>query len=290
MCYTDIHSSSRALVTDKQLYDAVGFQLEDVAPAGMKIYKCWDTFGQDVAEQTKSAFSLENSTDLAIYDLFAVEPERGHRFGSAMGFYTRGDSWDMRHLAAAYDWKASDFDYPGALLVDMGGGHGQISYFLARETKHLKFLVQDLPKVVEVGKNQVPDDLKDRVQFEAHSFFEPQPEKELAPVAFFLRFITHNWSDKYCIKIFQALRSAMQPGSKILIYEYILEDGPVKDLSTRYGFQADIIMCALYNALERRRVDFERLLEAADSRFQLSSVRRPPGNTQICIVEIKWQG
>ncbi len=193
-------------------------------------------------------------------------------------------------VAAAYDWKASDFDYPGALLVDMGGGHGQISYFLARETKHLKFLVQDLPKVVEVGKNQVPDDLKDRVQFEAHSFFEPQPEKELAPVAFFLRFITHNWSDKYCIKIFQALRSAMQPGSKILIYEYILEDGPVKDLSTRYGFQADIIMCALYNALERRRVDFERLLEAADSRFQLSSVRRPPGNTQICIVEIKWQG
>jgi hypothetical protein len=62
---------SRQLVTYPELFDAVGFQLEDVAPAALKLPKVWDLHGQDVYEQAKSAFSFENRSDLPIFGIYA---------------------------------------------------------------------------------------------------------------------------------------------------------------------------------------------------------------------------
>jgi tRNA1(Val) A37 N6-methylase TrmN6 len=38
-----------------------------------------------------------------------------------------------------------------AVIIDVGGGVGTISMALAREHEHLKFIIQDLPAVVEDG-------------------------------------------------------------------------------------------------------------------------------------------
>ncbi|KAF2877121.1 O-methyltransferase-domain-containing protein [Massariosphaeria phaeospora] len=285
-------ASSRKLATDSQLHDSVGLQLEDIAPAALRLPKVWNRHGHDVGEQSRTAFSMENQSDLPTFGIYAAEPERGRRFGSAMGHYTKGDSWDLRHILTAFDWTAPELDYPGATIVDIGGGHGQISYFLAQHTKHVRFVVQDLPEVVEVGRSQrsqVSDTLKSRVDFLAHSFLEPQQATEDPPAAFLLRYILHNWSDKYAVQILQNLRPALRPGTKILIYEYVLEDKPVTDLSARFGFQLDMIMAAMFNGKERRRVDFEKLLKAADSRFVLNAVRMASGRT-MHIVEVVWTG
>lgn len=52
-------------------------------------------------------------------------------------------------------------------------------------------------------------------------FFGPQ--KEAADI-YFLRWIFHNWSNKYSIKILQALVPAMRPGSKLVINDYLLPE------------------------------------------------------------------
>lgn len=283
-------ASSRKLVTDKHLFDAVGFQLEDVAPSAMKLPALWNKFGQDVDDQEPTAFTLENNTDLSIYNFYATQPERGRRFGSAMEFFTYNDNWDLRHMLGAFDWTSPDFDQPGAVLVDVGGGHGQVSYYLARNTKNIRFLVQDMPPVIERAKTQVLEEFKDRVNFAAHDFFEPQPAAGAGPVHFFLRYIVHNWSDKYCIQILNNLRPALKPGSRILIMEFVVPDGPVKDLSDRFGFQVDMVMATLYNALERRAIDFEQVIKAADSRFELKGIRTAPGSTAGSVLEIVWNG
>jgi SAM-dependent methyltransferase len=282
--------SSRQLALRPQFYEAVGFQLEDVAPAAFKLPKTWAKYGQEDGEQSHSAFSVENMSDKTIYDIYASEPKRGRRFGDAMQFYTQDDSWDLHHILASFDWKGVEFDRPGASVVDVGGGQGQISYFLARHSQNLRFIVQDLPHVLDVAREEVPQEVRQRVTFEAHDFFEPQVARDAAPVAFLLRHILHNWSDGYCVKILRALRPALSPGARILIIEYVLEDGPVKDLSTRFGFQLDMIMASLFTAQVRRVIDFERLLRLADSRFEIKRVGKPPGPTLHSVIEIEWDG
>lgn len=270
------------------MHEAIGFQLEDVAPAALKLPKAWNIYGQDDGEPNHCAFSVENKSDQGTYDIYAIETARGRRFGAAMQFYTQDESWDLHHLLTSNDWK--EFDQPGAFIVDVGGGQGQVSHYLARNSQHLRFIVQDLPGVIEVGRAKVPDDIGERVSFQVHDFFDSQTATDSAPAAFFLRNILHNWSDKYCLKILQALRPALRPGTRILIDEYVLEDGPVKDLSKRFGFQVDMIMASLYNAQVRRVADFEQLFNSADRRFKIKRVGKAPGPTSHSIVEVEWTG
>jgi hypothetical protein len=39
-----------------------------------------------------------------------------------MQFFTVGDSWELRHVLAAFDW--TSLDKPGTTVVDIGGGFG----------------------------------------------------------------------------------------------------------------------------------------------------------------------
>lgn len=69
----------------------------------------------------------------------------------------------------------------------------------------------------EIWPRQNPTALKaGRVQFQPHDFFEPNPV-EHADV-YWLRYILHDWSDEYCVRILSAIKSAMGPRSRILIW------------------------------------------------------------------------
>ena len=56
----------------------------------------------------------------------------------------------------------------------------------------------------------------------AHSDFF-QPQKESADI-FFLRWIFHNWSNKYSLQILRNLIPAMKPGTKIIINDFLLPE------------------------------------------------------------------
>ena len=126
---------------------------------------------------------------------------------------TQGSLYDINHLIDGYDWGA--FDRPGGCVVDVGGGHSGISQALARATKHLYFVVQDLKGTVAEGIKLLPDDLSDRVQFMPHDFFEEQPIRHAN--IYFFRFILHNWSDKYAARILEKPIPAMKDGSRVVI-------------------------------------------------------------------------
>lgn len=81
----------------------------------------------------------------------------------------------------------------------------------------------------------------------------------------------------------------MSQGSEVLIYEYVLEDHGVTDLTDRFGYQLDTIMATAFNAQERTREEYHRILQVADSRFVLQAVRRPLRRT-MSILEVCWSG
>jgi hypothetical protein len=119
-------------------------------------------------------------------------------------------------------------------------------------------------------------DLNGRVTFMPHDFFAPQPVTGAA--AYLLRYITHNWSDEDCVRIFRALVPALEkspPETRLLINDVVL---PALGESSRYHEnrmrQIDITMMLVLGAKQRTQEQFQCLLSEADARLKVSSVFR----------------
>ena len=221
---------SRSLSTDPEFFEAVGLLIDEFAPASNALIDAIDTY-PDSREPTHTGYNLANNTPLPIYQFLLQHPERMRRFGMGMRYFTRGEGWDLKHLRAGYDWDA--IDKPGGVVVDVGGGQGAVSKFLAASTRHVRFIVQDSAAVTDSGEAALPEDLKGRVEFMPHDFFTEQPIK--GADVYFMRWILHNWSDKYCLQILRNLVPALKKGARVVLYEFLLPDEPVTKLTQKQG-------------------------------------------------------
>lgn len=174
------------------------------------------------AEPHETGWCVENETSDSLFEFLGKHPDRARRFEAGMRWFTTGGVWDLKHLLSVYDW--SSLDKPGFVLVDVGGGQGGVAQFLAKSTKELHFYVQDLSGTVEHGFETLPPEFKGRIEFVANDFFFEQTIKDAD--VYFLHWVLHNWSDKYAIKILQALVPALKKGTKILVYDVVQSERP----------------------------------------------------------------
>ncbi len=144
----------------------------------------------------------------------------------------------------------------GATVVDVGGGSGTIASKIAGAHPKLRFVVQDLPSIVEKGKMVKACKFADGVVLiillatrrsgarraveisgyaqccileaihpvlllpAAHDFFEPNPVKN--PDVFMMKRITHDWSDANVKKILQHLRDAAGTNTRLVSADRIV--------------------------------------------------------------------
>lgn len=225
-------ATSRLLATDSDAMDAIGMITHEFVPVCGRFGDALAEFGPaDCSgnnEPTKAASALIHNGS-TMYEYLAQNPDRARRFGAGMRYFGRGQGWDLGYLVHGFPW--SEFDTPGTTLVDVGGGHGTVSQALASATEHLHFVVQDLPGTVRDGAAALPSPLAGRISFEAHDFFEPQLRK--GTDIFFLRWILHNWSDERALRILKSLIPGMKNGTRVIIYEFVLSDGPETRLSRK---------------------------------------------------------
>ena len=122
------------------------------------------------------------------------------------------------------------------IIYKVGGSNGFVSVGLASAFPQLHFIVQDFEEVV--ASANVSADHKDRIRFMAHDFLSEQPIKN-ADVYLF-RWIFHNWSDMYCIRILRNLIPALKGGAIILINDNVLPEpgtlGSWQEERLRYVF------------------------------------------------------
>ena len=144
---------------------------------------------------------------------FSKDPDRARHFAQAMSLIQKTPGMGPSALIDAYPWAEAK------TLVDLGGSHGATSIALARHNPGLKCIVQDLPETI--GSAIVPEALHGRVEFMAHDLFSPQ---QTSADIYFLRWIFHDWSDKYCIDILRNLIPAMKPGARVLVNEFVLPE------------------------------------------------------------------
>ena len=153
-----------------------------------------------------------------MFDELSKDPIRAQRFARSMSLISITLGMGPSTLINAYPW--ADFE----TLVDLGGSHGATSIALAQHYPNLKSTVQDLPETIQ----SAPQGLDGRVKFTAHDFFSPQP---ISADIYFLRWILHDWSDKYSNKILQNLIPALKPGARILVNEFCLPEPGMIPLS-----------------------------------------------------------
>ena len=73
---------------------------------------------------------------------------RFHRFTTAMKH--SAERFPPSIYTESLDWKSLP---PDSVVVDVGGGVGKVTYELHKVFPHLKYVVQDLPPVIEDAKH-----------------------------------------------------------------------------------------------------------------------------------------
>ncbi|KAI1744414.1 S-adenosyl-L-methionine-dependent methyltransferase [Xylaria scruposa] len=233
-------------------------------------------------EPNETAFSLANNENISIYDVFTREPERALDFASGMRAFGSLSKFHIDRVVEAYDWESLG----QATLVDVGGSQGGLAIAVAKEHRKLRFIVQDMAKVVEGAHAAVPADFQNRISFMAHDFFTLQT---VTADVYILRTVLHNWADKYCVIILRSLVPALQPGARILINDICLpKPGSMPAHRERDLRCMDLSMGALFNAQERDLLEWKALLAQADSRFVLQRVIQSD-RSALAIIEVVWK-
>ncbi|KAF4633303.1 hypothetical protein G7Y89_g4822 [Cudoniella acicularis] len=274
---------SKALVDLPPFESFVGFVGDEVCPAGTRMVDAMVKWpGSE--EPNHTGFQLAEGTDLRLFDIIVKDPKRRQQAAECFAFAHSGSEYSIRHLLENFEWGVA----AEGLLVDVGGGAGTAAIEIARYLSKIKCVVQDLPEVVAGAV--VPEDLQlgERLRFMAHDFFQDQPLR--GADIYHLRWILHDWSDKYALKILQRLIPALKSGAKILVSDICLSPPcvltPYQERSAR---TQDMVMKQVQNAKERDAEEWATLFKQADPRFKLEDIKKPAGslNAIICAV---WTG
>ncbi|XXH01443.1 hypothetical protein Hte_007803 [Hypoxylon texense] len=256
------HTKASRLLARPDIRDWARAGTEELGPAGGK------------------GFTLAHNTTGSIFDVIGESPERAVRFANAMKVMASKPEFDLSYVTDYYDWGSLG----NAQVVDVGGAKGHLALALAHRYKDLRIVVQDMANVVE---NADAGDLGERVRFMAHDLFDRQT---VCSDVFFFRWIFHNWSDRYCIRILKAQMSALKPGARLIVQEAIMpEPGTVAQWKERDFRAMDLEMAYTFNARERTLADWTALFEEADPGFVLKSVIEPIGSA-MGILEFVWEG
>ncbi|KAM4065173.1 o-methyltransferase [Hirsutella rhossiliensis] len=281
-------AASRELAQDAALQDWVGFNGEDLFPSAAKVLDSLKAHPEATSLTTTGFnFAFDTIGKEPMFVTFGKDGARARRMGGAMASLTEGEGYEVDHFKDNYDM--SEIDEKGGTFVDIGGSHGFVCVDLAKKWKKMTFVVQDLPKTVDSAPKPVCDDesVAARIQLQAHDFFEEQPVK--GADVYFFRWIIHNYSTPYAVKLLKNLVPALKPGSRVVINDHCLRDpGAEKPWDEKLIRGMDMVMLTLLNAQEREEHEFRALFRAADERFVFKGVTRTEG-CRMSIIEAVWE-
>ncbi|KAI9066884.1 S-adenosyl-L-methionine-dependent methyltransferase [Trametes sanguinea] len=214
----------------------------------------WLLPSKDKSAKAATPFNLAYNTDEGYYS-WLEHPENAGKLARASGAMSAARIMEGGVSIAdksVYPW---DTLPQNSVVVDVGGGIGSVSVQLAKPYPHLRLVVQDLQKTIDLAPKiwgSTHKDLFDsgRVSYQVQDFFKPQPAALNVPgvgavkhaAAYIVTRVLHNWPDAQCIAILKNLRAAAGPDTKLIIHEMIIplacEDPSAEDAEIESGFSA----------------------------------------------------
>ena len=208
-------AASKVLAQVPELGQLVDFMCGEMWPSATRVVDAMEKYSGS-EEPNEAGFALAYNEDRPMMEVVGSDPKRAERMAGAMNFMHAGPGYDIRHVLDHYSWGSATH----GTLVDVGGSVGTATMNIARRFPNMKCIVQDLPEVIAGAK--IPPDLQreNRLSFMPHDFFTEQPVKNAD--VYFLRWVLHDWSDKYAVKILQSLIPALKDGARILVSDLCL--------------------------------------------------------------------
>ncbi|QKX58069.1 uncharacterized protein TRUGW13939_05190 [Talaromyces rugulosus] len=255
---------------------------------GLTFDECWpahnravDAIAQGSEEPNVSGYALANNTSLNTFQFFSENPTRAERFAAAMATTSTAS---LEALSTHFAWSELS---PNSTVVDLGGSRGHVSIYLAQKFAHLRFVVQDLPEVVKGAADTLPEDVQGRIEFSAHDMFTNQPTQ--GADVYLLRYVLHDWPDKYCIDVLRKLIPSLKAGAKVVIQDHLLPEPGTMTLRQEMNMRnMDAIMLSLFNSREREVEEWEELFNTADSRFGGFTANRIGEHGSSGVISVEW--
>ncbi|KAF2202563.1 S-adenosyl-L-methionine-dependent methyltransferase [Delitschia confertaspora ATCC 74209] len=269
-------AASKLICQESPIRDIMGLTFEECYPAHAKTV---DAISKRSEEPNHTGYALANETELDTFEFWERNPERAKRFAGAMSGTSTASLDALAHL---FSWEELSTNKP--LVVDIGGSKGHVSMHLARRFPHLSFVVQDKASVLE--GTRAPYELQDQIEFMVHDMFTKQPVK--GADVYLLRYVLHDWPNKYCVNVIQNLIPCLKRGAKIVIQDFLLpEPGTLSLLQEMQVRSMDAIMLTLFNSQEREEEDWRRLFNEAHEGFSFTATR-VPDNPSTAIIVAEW--
>ncbi|MFE0173492.1 methyltransferase [Streptomyces sp. NPDC059002] len=170
-----------------------------------------------------------------------------------------------RSAAAFFDTALDRMDLDGAEhFVDLGGGDGTLVEMALRRHPRLTATLLDRPAMLSAARERMRKaDLTDRCTLVGGSFFTDVPT---GGDVYCIARCLHNWDDDTARTLLRTVRDATPKGSRLLIVEDVVPDGPV----TATAGYSDLVMM-LIGGRERTLSEYEALL--GDARFALAGAQ-----------------
>lgn len=175
----------------------------------------------------------------------------------------------VREVAGLYPFP--DLARHGGLIVDVGGGMGQLAKAILERYPGtgLRCIVQDRSTTTAHTANGHTSSSEEQLSFQRHNFFDPQPVKGAA--AYIFRHIMHDWPDESCIEILRQTISAMDKNrSRILIVDQVMHQPTPALSSVLY----DVDMMTLFGGKERTLNEVIDLVNRTDERLRILSIKQ----------------
>ncbi|KAF3180262.1 hypothetical protein TWF106_008673 [Orbilia oligospora] len=263
----------------------IGYNTEELCRTGPALVPCLEKYPHS-QELNETPWSVAHK-DQGFFEYMDENPESAKRFGVCMSLWSSGDGLKVAPLVTGYDWGKLP---EGATVVDVGGATGFVSLEIAKANPSLKFIIEDIaPLSLEQGKKNLArdhPDLVERFEFRQHDFMTEQPVK--GADAYLVRFILHDWPDKYVHQILKSLIPAFKNGTKLIVSDFVIPPANVLPPREERTVRAlDLVIFKAYNSNEREEADWRRLFAEVDTRLRVDSITRP-ANSLLWVLELTF--
>jgi hypothetical protein len=160
-----------------------------------------------------------------------------------------------------------------------------LSFEIASNHLKLTFVVQDYASLEEQFLTARPKDLAERVSFQAHDYFTPQPLKNSH---YLLKHILHDWLDQYDIKIIRNILPQLGPDSRIfVVHSVVPKHGGLPYFLEGYMTTLNLQMEVASRSKERSAEEWESLFKAADPSLEMKQITQPVDSAYALIEVVK---
>jgi O-methyltransferase domain/Dimerisation domain len=222
-----------------------------VFQAGAVRWRCWS----DLLETVRTgANASERLFGKQLFEFYAANPEQSQIHDEA-----------MRASSASYAEILLDvIDVARAgVVVDIGGGTGELLAAILAANPGLRGVLFDLPNVVDRAVS-VLIEIADRCTIDRGSFFERVPGNG---GVYLLKHILHDWDDERAGAILRCCRQYMPPNAKLFIIERMLPEVAEPGADAE-GFLTDLEMLVMTaGGRERTEAEFRNLLATTGFEF-----------------------